>query len=477
VDALATFAAEPARAALFLDVDGVLAPIVARPEDAAVPAGTRAELERLASSYGLVACVTGRDSAFARKIVGVDTVRYVGQHGLELEPAATAWAERIHSFARQAGWDDLELKPLTAAFHYRTAPDQDAARVTLEEVATAALAEGFRTKWGRMVLEIVPPVDASKGTAVHALLDEAGLRRALYAGDDVTDLDGFRALDGLEVAVRVAIVSAEGPSELGELADVVVGSTDAFVELLRRLCSETQALADFARLAPRDVELRLLGVAELKADPVGRRAPHADDLREVHEVRAVDAREADAEPVLQVTERRGAEIGAVVGVHAAVVAVGLHVVDLVVVEQLGPAAHDDRHLLDGRRVLQRALVQPLDNPCKPIRVDRLQEVVERLDRERVDRVLGVRGHEDDCRRVALFVDVRRRLEPGDAGHLHVEEHDVVVEIAGQLERLGSARRLADNLHLRMRGEQVAELRPRRRLVVDEERSNHGFRLM
>ena len=85
------------------------------------------------------------------------------------------------------------------------------------------------------MLEVVPPVDASKGSAVRALLAETGLRRALYAGDDVTDLDGFRALDGLELAVRIAIASAEGPSELGELADLVIGSTDAFLEVLKRL--------------------------------------------------------------------------------------------------------------------------------------------------------------------------------------------------------------------------------------------------
>jgi trehalose 6-phosphate phosphatase len=235
VDPLAALAAEPARAALFLDVDGVLAPIVERPEDASVPDETRRELQRLAGSYGLVACVTGRTGELAREIVGVGGLRYVGQHGLELEPAAAGFAERIRVFARETAWPDLELKPLTAAFHYRRAADRRAARETLETVATVALAEGFRTKWGRFVLEVVPPVDASKGSAVHLLLKEAGLRRALYAGDDVTDLDGFRALDGLELAVRVAIASAEGPSELGELADLVLGSTDAFLEVLKRL--------------------------------------------------------------------------------------------------------------------------------------------------------------------------------------------------------------------------------------------------
>jgi trehalose-phosphatase len=235
VDPLGALAEAPSAGALFLDVDGVLAPIVERPEDARVPAETQVELRRLAGRYGLVACVTGRTGAFARDIVDVGGIRYVGQHGLELEPRATAFAERIHAFAHGVGWPGLELKPLTAAFHYRSAPDRDAARAQLEDVASRALDEGFRTKWGRMVLEVVPPLDASKGTAVRTLLDETGLRRALYAGDDVTDLDGFRALDGLEVAVRVAVSSAEGPSELGELADVVIGSPEAFRELLAQL--------------------------------------------------------------------------------------------------------------------------------------------------------------------------------------------------------------------------------------------------
>jgi trehalose 6-phosphate phosphatase len=235
VSDLAAIAAEPERTALFLDVDGVLAPIVERPEDATVPEATRVQLRRVAGLYALVACVTGRTGAFAREIVGVDELTYVGQHGLELEPRAERWAEEIHAFARGTGWRDLEVKPLTAAFHYRSAPDREAAREALEEVAARALEAGFRTKWGRMVLEVVPPIDASKGTAVHALLAGAGLDRALYAGDDVTDLDGFRALDGLEVAVRVAVVSAEGPTELGRLADVVIGSPEAFRELLAQL--------------------------------------------------------------------------------------------------------------------------------------------------------------------------------------------------------------------------------------------------
>jgi trehalose 6-phosphate phosphatase len=235
VDALARIAAEPEKAALFFDVDGVLAPIVTHPEDAQVPPETRRALERLVPRYGLVACVTGRPSETARRIVGVDGIRYVGEHGLELEPAAARWAKRIHAFARRSPWPDLEVKPLSVAFHYRAAADHEHARVELEEVARRALAEGFRTRWGRLVLEVLPPLAVGKGTAVRRLLEGSRLRRGLYAGDDTTDLDGFAALDGLEAAVRIAVVSAEGPSELGERADLRLGSTAAFLELLREL--------------------------------------------------------------------------------------------------------------------------------------------------------------------------------------------------------------------------------------------------
>jgi trehalose-6-phosphatase len=61
------------------------------------------------------------------------------------------------------------------------------------------------------------------------------VNRALYAGDDTTDLDGFRGLDDLELAVRVAVSSDEGPAELREAADVVVRDPLELVSLLRQL--------------------------------------------------------------------------------------------------------------------------------------------------------------------------------------------------------------------------------------------------
>ena len=121
------------------------------------------------------------------------------------------------------------------SFHWRTAEDPDAAEAYLAEVAVRAAEAGFRARVGRKVLEIRPPVEANKGTAVRTLLEQHDLRRALYAGDDTTDLDAFHGLDGLELAVRIAISSAEGPPELAAAADLVLAGPEALLELLRKL--------------------------------------------------------------------------------------------------------------------------------------------------------------------------------------------------------------------------------------------------
>jgi trehalose 6-phosphate phosphatase len=70
---------------------------------------------------------------------------------------------------------------------------------------------------------------------VRTLLSENGLRRALYAGDDTTDLDAFRGLDGCELAVRIAVASTESPPGLREAADIVVSSPPELVEILHAL--------------------------------------------------------------------------------------------------------------------------------------------------------------------------------------------------------------------------------------------------
>ena len=233
---LAPLARSPERSALVLDVDGTLAPIAPRPELAEIPAETRAELERLADRYLLVAGVSGRAGEDARRLVGVDGIEIVGNHGLELDPRAHELAAEIAAFRDAVGLP-VEDKTLSLTYHYREAEDEGAARRELEQVADRARAAGLDARWGRKVLEIRPPVEADKGTAVRTLLERSGARLGLYAGDDTTDLDGFAGLRsaGLEHAVCIAVASSEGPSELRESADIVVTGLEDLATLLRLL--------------------------------------------------------------------------------------------------------------------------------------------------------------------------------------------------------------------------------------------------
>ena len=245
-DALAPLLADPTRAAVLLDIDGTLAPIVRHADDAHVPEATRTPLIAIAKRYGLVACVSGRRAAVARRIVSLGSITYVGNHGtevlrggttsVEVDPEIAGWSARVRSWAKRAQDDDelrrlrvrAEDKETIAAFHWRGAPDEAAAGAAAERLAERAAAEGFAIHWGRKVLEVRPPVAMDKGRGIVHLLEGRDLDVALYAGDDRTDLDAFAGLRALvdegklKAAVCVGVRSDETPPELEQAADLMV---------------------------------------------------------------------------------------------------------------------------------------------------------------------------------------------------------------------------------------------------------------
>jgi len=257
-EVLRPITAAPGEAAIFCDVDGTLAPIVRRADDAHVPERISLLVGSLGRRYRCVACVSGRSAAEARRLVGVGSVAYAGSHGAELleagarrprvAPAFASWRGQVRRFA--TAYDSTELRllrirledkgPITA-FHWRGVPDEAAARTRLEGIAAEAEAAGLDTHWGRKVLEIRPPVPIGKGEAVTDLVHSSGARTALFGGDDATDLDAFDALDTLveagelEAAVRVGVRSEEGPSAIVERADLVVDGVPGFEAVLANL--------------------------------------------------------------------------------------------------------------------------------------------------------------------------------------------------------------------------------------------------
>jgi trehalose 6-phosphate phosphatase len=257
-ETLAPLRADPSRAAILLDIDGTLAPIVRHAEDAHVPETTRAALIAVARKYGVVACISGRTASDARRVVSLGSIAYVGNHGGELlrpgaatadiEPEFAHWSRRVQDFARRMQDPDLQFlrvrtedKGSIVAWHWRGAPDEEAAHAAVTKIAEAAERAGFHPHWGRKVLEVRPPVRVDKGGAVQRLLRDVDVDAALYAGDDVTDLDAFRALGQLveagrlKAAVRVGVRSDEGPAEIAREADVAVDAGDGVRALLAAL--------------------------------------------------------------------------------------------------------------------------------------------------------------------------------------------------------------------------------------------------
>ena len=256
--AVAPLRADRSHAAVLLDLDGTLAPIVERPGDSALPQRTGEALAAVVAAYPLVAIVTGRRAEVAREIVGLDDVAYAGIHGFEMLRAGAGEAQPAPALGEKAGLapnfaERLDLDGLVAAgvrcedkgpivgLHWRGAADEPAAEARAEEIAADAEANGLLVHRGRKVIELRPPVEIDKGTAVEALLDGTETRAALYAGDDRTDLDAFGALGRLvaegrlERAVRVGVASAEGPAEIERDADLVLAGPEALPGLLEAL--------------------------------------------------------------------------------------------------------------------------------------------------------------------------------------------------------------------------------------------------
>jgi trehalose 6-phosphate phosphatase len=256
-EALRRLRAAPQEAAILTDVDGTLAPIVERPEEAGVPARASELLEELSRRFALVACVSGRRALEARRLVGARGVAYAGNHGLELlapgaeEPvldeglkgsgaAAAQFVAGLGDGAR-AGGLRLEDKGPIQALHWRGAEDEAAAEEAAREIAARAEEAGLRPHWGRKVLELRPPAGGGKDAAVSALLAGRQVSVAVYAGDDRTDIDAFRRLrrlreqGSLAAAFCVGIVSSEGPAELAELADLQLDGPAAWSAFLEAL--------------------------------------------------------------------------------------------------------------------------------------------------------------------------------------------------------------------------------------------------
>ena len=254
---LRTWSEAPDSAAILTDIDGTLAPIVPTPDMSEVPAELKELLRRLSERYLLVAGISGRKTEDAFDLVGLADVVYFGNHGFEIlregevevVPEALQYLEKVEELENRSREEleplgaFVEEKGITASVHYRNAPPEVGER-SVEFVKREGERLGLRITVGRGVVEARPPIRADKGTAVRALVEEYGPERAMFIGDDTTDLDAFRELEKLreegtlKEILRVGVASEEGPPEITSEADIVVEGVEGVGEVLRALLGE-----------------------------------------------------------------------------------------------------------------------------------------------------------------------------------------------------------------------------------------------
>jgi trehalose 6-phosphate phosphatase len=245
------------QAALFLDLDGTLAPIAARPDLVELPEPTRTILEDLAHLCP-VAVVSGRGLDDLRDIVGMRSVHYVADHGFQIlgtlrsglrleigaeyRPQLGQAAARLRRALAPIEGALVEEKGLSLSVHYRLVPESRHAAVLRAVADVAETLPVLRVTEGKLVYEFRPPGDWNKGKALLWLMEQLGLGRGkgsegcpIALGDDLTDEDMFGAVQGWGIAVLVG--DAARPSLAGyRLSDHL--ETAEFLEAIKEWLSE-----------------------------------------------------------------------------------------------------------------------------------------------------------------------------------------------------------------------------------------------
>ena len=234
--------------------------IVPTPGEARADPGLLTILGALAPRLGLVALISGRDTASLVRLVPVPGIRLIGNHGLEewrdgratAIPEVTPYLPALRRARRaierlpdlRLPGVELEVKLAIVSVHFRNAADPTgtgrALRAVLEPIVAAC---GLTLHPARMVWEVRPPVPVDKGAAVRRLRDELQPQGIIYVGDDVPDAAAFEALATMPelVTLAVGIRSSEVPPETFEACDLILDGQAAVRGLLEALLARAIA--------------------------------------------------------------------------------------------------------------------------------------------------------------------------------------------------------------------------------------------
>ncbi|KAA0197793.1 hypothetical protein HAZT_HAZT006088 [Hyalella azteca] len=242
------YVTETSKLALLLDYDGTLAPIAPNPDLAVLPAETKKVLVRLANMPDVyIAIISGRSLENVMKMVGIEGLTYAGNHGFQIRhpdgsqfvhPVPHEFNEKLDKLrellkpvCKHGAW--LEDKDIGMTFHYREVPDDLAAEI-IAKAEECFVSAGIEPHPSHKAFEARPPVLWDKGRAAIRILcslfgvDWSDRISVIFAGDDKTDEDAMKALQGMAISFRVT-----ASKNVKTVANHRLPSTDSVLTMLK----------------------------------------------------------------------------------------------------------------------------------------------------------------------------------------------------------------------------------------------------
>ena len=249
---------------LITDVDGTISQTAPTPQQAEVTPLCRRYLSALCNQLALVATISGRPAAEVKSMINIDGMIYIGNHGLErwigghseFVKDARAYPPVIEAVTKELSpllsieGISIENKGVTATIQYRLCPNhQLAKRDILAAIENSPHARSLRImQESKYAINLLPPVKVDKGTATLNLIQEYNLQGGVYLGDDITDIDAFRAI---HAACRdldfqgfaIGITSQEMPEKLADEAGFTLNGVDDVERFLKWLSQTANELS------------------------------------------------------------------------------------------------------------------------------------------------------------------------------------------------------------------------------------------
>lgn len=210
---------------ILLDYDGTLAPLCENPDKTVMDPELEQNLHALAKSPKVfMAVISGRGIKDVERKVGIKNITYAGNHGIEIQDPdgsrkdyqlpqdiqasyKSLVSELNQKLNKNGAW--VEDKRVSLTYHYR-----DTASELIEQQKQEAIEiiqrYGFKANQAHMAVEAKPPVNWNKGEAALLILknkfgnDWSEKTNVIFAGDDTTDEDAMRSLQGIGRSFRVA---------------------------------------------------------------------------------------------------------------------------------------------------------------------------------------------------------------------------------------------------------------------------------